>query len=163
MREQASKDTESLRGTMTLRSYTFHFLSILPLLLHSLLHPLLNEVQTLNMPFTVFHSLILTFPPNLTSHHSHPPTCLQSPRPCSSGSTRLPVWRMQYGYQGLVHTVSLLMCPILSKSFSKASVKCHFFCSAFLSSPSLPFPVSSLHSFFPLCLYSSSHSQASLW
>lgn len=102
------------------------------------------------MTFTVFHSLILTFPPNLTSHHSHPPTCLQSPRPCSSSSTRLPVWRMQYGYQGLVHTVSLLICPILSKSFSKASVKWHFFCSAFLSSPSLPFPVSSLHSFFPL-------------
>lgn len=161
-----SKDTEPLRGTKTFRSSTFHILSIFPLLLHSLLHLLLNEIQTPNMTFTVFHSLILTFPLSLASHHSHPPTCLQPAGLTPAAAPFSLFWRMQHSSQGLVHWFSAGNPFLIARVCQNPSPRpgWNVTSSVQLSPPLLPpSPASSLHPFFPLCLYSSSPSHALLW
>lgn len=153
---------------MTFRSSIFHFLSILPLLFHSFLHLPLNEIQTPNTTFTVFHSRMLTFPPSLASHHSHPPTCLPPSwlTPAAAAAPFSLFWRMQHSSQGLVHCFSAWNPFLTAWVCQNASPRpaWNVTSSVLLSPPLLPpSPVSGLHPLFPLCLYSSSPSQALLW
>lgn len=145
-----SKDTQSLRGTTTLRSSKFHLFLLYQPLLYGFHRPLLNEedeafkhdfqsltqlepslsLQASSPPAIPIHPLPSLSTPCLpTAHHSHASTIAHFP----------PFLKRQGERSRLAHNAYPPGIPSYlpeSKSFFKARLKCCLFCLG----PTIPAP-----------------------